>query len=333
MFDDASQAPVGARSAAGNILRDNHADLMKGCAFAALVALSVGTAAAGDPESCKKVRLSDVGWTDITATTAVTSAILTALGYEPETQVLSVPVTYASLKNKDIDVFLGNWMPSMTGDVQPFLDDKSVESISENLEGAGYGLVVPTYVADGGVKSLTDIGKFADKFDHKIYGIEPGNDGNRIVLGMIDDKANGLDGFELVESSEAGMLSQAEKAMKANDWIVFLGWTPHPVMGEMKITYLDGMGASGFGAATVHTNVRAGYTTECPNVGKFISNLKFGLPMENELMDSILKGTDAGEAATAWLKAHPDIVTPWLEGVTTFDGGDAKAAVSSALGA
>ena len=65
------------------------------------------------PESCKKVRLSDVGWTDITATTAVTSAILTALGYEPETQVLSVPVTYASLKNKDIDVFLGNWMPSM----------------------------------------------------------------------------------------------------------------------------------------------------------------------------------------------------------------------------
>jgi len=308
--------------------------LMKGCAFAVIaVALSAGTAAAGDAESCKKVRLSDVGWTDITATTAVTSAILTALGYEPETQVLSVPVTYASLKNKDIDVFLGNWMPSMTGDVQPFLDDKSVESISENLAGAGYGLVVPTYVADGGVKSLTDIGKFADKFDHKIYGIEPGNDGNRIVLGMIDDKANGLDGFELVESSEAGMLSQAEKAMKNNDWIVFLGWTPHPVMGGMKITYLDGMGASGFGAATVHTNVRAGYQTECPNVGKFISNLKFGLPMENELMDSILKGTDAGEAATAWLKAHPDTVTPWLEGVTTFDGGDAKAAVSSALGA
>jgi glycine betaine/proline transport system substrate-binding protein len=129
------------------------------------------------------------------------------------------------------------------------------------------------------------------------------------------------------------MLSQAEKAMKNNDWIVFLGWTPHPVMGGMKITYLDGMGSSGFGAATVHTNVRAGYTTECPNVGKFISNLKFALPMENELMDAILKGTDAGEAATTWLKAHPETVTPWLEGVTTFDGGDAKAAVSSALGA
>jgi glycine betaine/proline transport system substrate-binding protein len=105
------------------------------------------------------------------------------------------------------------------------------------------------------------------------------------------------------------------------------------VMGEMQITYLDGMGDSGFGAATVHTNVRAGYVGDCPNVGKFISNLKFGLTMENQIMDAILKGTDATEAATTWLKANPDTVTPWLDGVTTFDGGDAKAAVAAALGA
>jgi glycine betaine/proline transport system substrate-binding protein len=307
---------------------------IKGCALAALAfAVSAGSAAAQDPGNCKTVRFSDVGWTDITATTAVSSVVLTALGYAPDVQVLSVPVTYASLKNKDIDVFLGNWMPSMAADVQPFLDDKSVETVSENLEGAGYGLVVPTYVADAGVKSLTDIGKHGDEFDHKIYGIEPGNDGNRIVLGMIDDPANGLDGFELVESSEAGMLSQAEKAMKNKDWIVFLGWTPHPVMGEMAITYLDGMGDSGFGAATVHTNVRAGYTGECPNVGKFITNLKFSLSMENQIMDAILKGEDANAAATAWLKANPDAVTPWLDGVTTFDGGDAMAAVKASLGA
>jgi glycine betaine/proline transport system substrate-binding protein len=308
-------------------------DLMKASAFAALaMALTAGTAAAADPESCKKVRFSDVGWTDITATTAVSSVLLTALGYEPEVQVLSVPVTYQSLKNKDIDVFLGNWMPSMTGDVQPFLDDKSVESLSQNLEGAGYGLVVPTYVADAGVKSLADIGANADKFDKKIYGIEPGNDGNRIVLTMIDDPANKLEGFELVESSEAGMLAEAQKKMGDNEWIVFLGWTPHPVMGEMAITYLDGMGDSGFGAATVHTNVRAGYAGECPNVGKFISNLKFSLSMENQIMDAILKGEDANAAATAWLKANASEVDPWLAGVTTFDGGDAKAAVASALG-
>ena len=150
---------------------------------------------------------------------------------------------------------------------------------------------------------------------------------------MIENKDNGLDGFELVESSEAGMLSQAEKSMKDNEWIVFLGWTPHPIMGEMKITYLDGMGDSGFGAATVHTNVRKGYVSECPNAGKFISNLKFNLSMENQIMDAILKGhrcqcrgDRVAEGQSRRRRRHGS------QGVTTFDGGDAAAAVKAKLG-
>ncbi len=301
-----------------------------GLGLAAL--LSTTAAYAGDAASCKAVRLSDVGWTDIQATTGLASVLLTALGYEPKVIQLSVPVTYASLKNKDLDVFLGNWMPSMTNDIKDYTADGSVETVSQNLAGAGYGIVVPTYVADAGVKTLTDLGKFKDKFNGKIYGIEAGNDGNRIILDMIKNPKDNLAGFELVESSEAGMLTQAEQSMKSNEWIAFLGWTPHPVMGAMKITYLDGMGDSGFGAATVHTNVRKGYMSECPNVGKFIANLKFNLDMEGEMMDAILKGGDANTVASDWLKKHPDAVTPWLNGVTAFDGGDAAAAVKTALG-
>lgn len=291
-----------------------------------------GSAFAAEPESCKAVRFADVGWTDIQVTTGATSVVLEALGYEPRVSTLSVPVTYASLKNKDIDVFLGNWMPSMTADIQPYLDDKSVEQIGTNLEGAGYGLVVPQYVADAGVKSLADLAANAEKFSGKIYGIEAGNDGNRIIQTLIDDPKNNLSGFQLVESSEAGMLTEAERAMKDNQWIIFLGWTPHPIMGEMKIHYLDGMGDSGFGAASVLTNVRAGYTQECPNAGKLLSNLKFSLEMEGAMMAPVLKdGADPKETARAWLKANPDVVKPWLEGVTTFDGGDAAAAVAAAL--
>lgn len=38
-------------------------------------------------------------------------------------------------------------------------------------------------------------------------------------------------------------------------------------------------------------------------------------------MDAILnQGADPKEAAAAWLKAHPDVIKPWLDGVTTFDG-------------
>lgn len=295
--------------------------------------LAAGTAQAADPESCKAVRFSDVGWTDIQATTGVATVLLTALGYEPDVQVLSVPVTYQSLKNKDIDVFLGNWMPSMAGDVQPFLDDKSVEQLTTNLEGAGYGIVVPKYVADAGVTELSQLSENEDKFEGKIYGIEPGNDGNRIVQAMIDDPANKLEGWEIVESSEQGMLAQAEKTMKSEGWIAFLGWTPHPVMGQMSLHYLGGMGDSGFGAATVLTNVRAGYAGECPNVGKLLGNLKFDLASEGAMMDAILgQGKDAETAATEWIKANPGALDGWLAGVTTFDGQDGRAAVKSSLG-
>jgi glycine betaine/proline transport system substrate-binding protein len=290
------------------------------------------SAFAADAESCKAVRFADVGWTDVQVTTGIAQNLLEALGYAPEVKTLSVPVTFASMKNKDIDVFLGNWMPSMTADIKAYTDDKSVETIAVNLEGAGYGLVVPSYAAEAGVKSLTDLGGMKDKFNGKIYGIEAGNDGNRIIGEMIAKPENKLEGFELVESSEAGMLTEAEKALKNNEFIAFLGWTPHPIMGDMKITYLDGMGDSGFGAATVSTNVRAGYTAECPNVGKLLTNLKFDLAMEGAMMAPILKdGADPKAVTKDWLKANPATVAAWTAGVTAFDGSDAAAAIAAAM--
>jgi len=306
---------------------------MKRVVTSVVLALGVAAGAAhAEDAACKKVRFADVGWTDIQVTTGATTVILEALGYETEVKTLSVPVTYASLKNKDIDVFLGNWMPSMTADIKAYIEDKSVETIGVNLENAGYGLVVPQYVADAGVKGLKDLAANKDKFGGKIYGIEAGNDGNRIITEMIGKAENNLKGFELVESSEAGMLTQAEKSMKAKDWIIFLGWTPHPVMGEMKIAYLDGMGDSGFGAATVSTNVRAGYTKQCTNVGKLLSNLKFNLAMEGAMMAPVLKDqADPKATAKTWLKANADAAKPWLAGVTTADGKDGLAAVQAAL--
>ena len=297
--------------------------------------LTAGAVQAAEPDSCKTVRFSDVGWTDVTATTATASVILEALGYTPEIQVLSVPVTYTSLKSKDIDVFLGNWMPTQEADIKPYLEDKSVESIATNLEGAKYTLAVPAYTYEAGVKDFADIAKFKDKLDGKIYGIEAGNDGNRLILDMIDQDKFGLGDFELVESSEAGMLSAVQKAVGSKEDVVFLGWEPHPMNAKIDMKYLTGgdeVFGPNFGGATVHTNVRAGYTQECPNVGKLLTNLIFSLQMENEIMGSILdEGAEPKAAATEWLKAHPDAITPWLEGVTAFDGGDATATVKSAL--
>ena len=85
-------------------------------------------AQAAEPDACKFVRFADVGWTDITVTTAVTSTLLESLGYETKTNLISVPVTYKSMENKDIDVFLGNWMPTMEADIKPYRDNGTVDT-------------------------------------------------------------------------------------------------------------------------------------------------------------------------------------------------------------
>ncbi len=285
-------------------------------------------------EGCDKVIFSDVGWTDITATTAATSLILTALGYETETKLLSVPVTYTGLAQGDIDIFLGNWMPTMEADLAPYRDAKTVDTVRTNLEGAKYTLATNEAGAALGIKDFADIVAHKDALEGKIYGIEPGNDGNRLILSMIEAKAFGLDGFEVVESSEQGMLAEVARA-GADAPIIFLGWEPHPMNANFKMTYLTGgddFFGPNLGGAVVDTNTRAGYVAECPNTGKLLQNLSFTLVMENEIMGAILNdGADPGEAAKVWLAANPAAWEPWLEGVTTKDGGDAKAAVTAAL--
>jgi glycine betaine/proline transport system substrate-binding protein len=300
------------------------------------LSLSAGAVFAAEPESCATVRFADVGWSDIAATTGTASVILKALGYETDVKVLSVPVTYQSMANKDIDVFLGNWMPTMEADLAPFRDAKTVDVLDANLEGAKYTLTTNEAGAALGIKDFADIAKHKDALDNKIYGIEPGNDGNRLILSMIEADKFGLKGVELVESSEQGMLAQAAKLNADGKPIVFLGWEPHPMNANFKLTYLTGgdeVFGPNLGGATIYTNTRAGYVGECTNVGAFLKNLKFSLQMENEVMKKIIdEGEQPEAAATAWLKDNPAAFEPWLKGVTTRDGGDAVAAVKSELG-
>jgi glycine betaine/proline transport system substrate-binding protein len=131
------------------------------------------------------------------------------------------------------------------------------------------------------------------------------------------------------------MLAEVAKKTEAGEPIIFLGWEPHPMNANFKMTYLTGgddFFGPNFGGAVVDTNVRAGYVAECPNQGKLLQNLVFSLPMENEIMGAILNdGEDPADAAKTWLAANPDAWKAWLDGVTTKDGGDAVAAVEAAL--
>ena len=297
------------------------------------LALTAAAGAAHAQAQCDSVIMSDVGWTDITTTTATAKHVLEGLGYDVDVKVLSVPVTFASLESDDVDVFLGNWMPAQTSAITPYLDSGEIEQINVNLEGTKYTLATPTYAYEAGLQSYADIAKFADELDGKIYGIEPGNEGNAYLVSLTEEDKFGLGDFDIVESSEQGMLAQVARFYKKEEPVVFLGWEPHPMNANFDLKYLPG-GEDFFGGeGVVHTVTRQGFSEECPNLGKLFSNMDFTLDMENKIMGQILDdGADPADATEAWLKENPQVLDAWLDGVTTVDGGDAMAAVKDSMG-
>lgn len=302
----------------------------------ALLALLAGAAPtlAADPASCKAIRMSDPGWSDITSTNALAGTVLTALGYAPAVKSLSVPIGYEAMKSGDLDVFLGNWMPAQ----QHFRDDldktNAAEVLAQNLTGAKFTLAVPAYVAEAGVKDFKDLAAHGDAFGEKIYGIESGAPANQNLQNIIKADDFGLGKWKVVESGEQAMLAQVARAEKKEEFIVFLAWAPHPMNTAHDLVYLSGGDAyfgANYGGAEVYTLARTGWSADCPNAAQFFRNLVFTVDMENEMM-GLIASEKPDAAAKGWLKEHPQVLDPWLKDVTTLDGQPGLAAVQASLG-
>ncbi|AVO52634.1 glycine betaine/proline transport system substrate-binding protein [Ectopseudomonas oleovorans] len=306
---------------------------MKGLtALAACCTLSLfSTSLLADDASCKTVRIGAVGWTDVVATTAVASELLQGLGYETKQTQASQQIIFAGIQKGQIDAFLGYWKPIMDDNIKPFLDAGAVKVAAEpSLNDAVAVLAVPSYTADKGLKTLADIAKFKDELDGKIYGIEAGSGANTAIQKMIDSNQFGLGGFKLVESSEAGMLAAVGRAARNEKPVVFFGWKPHPMNLSMQITYLTGtedVFGPNDGAATVSTVTAPDYAERCPNANRLLTSLRFTSEQEAELMQPIMDRKAPAQVARDWIKANPQVVEAWLDGVTTLDGKPANTAL------
>jgi len=312
-------------------MKPNISSLVAFCTMGALCA----TPAMADDATCKEVRFADVGWSDIAATTGMASVVLEGLGYKPTVTIASLPIAFTGIKSKQIDAFLGYWVPSMTPVIEPFLKSGQLKVLEQpNLVGAKYTLAVPASLYDKGLKSFADIAKFRKELDGKLYGIEPGNDGNALMQGMIDKNTYDLKGFKLVESSEAGMLAEVQRAARNNKPIVFLGWEPHPMNVQIKMKYLEGgddVFGPNFGEAKVMTVVPTSYEARCPNVGTLLTNMQFNTEIENAVMLSILEKSKPTDAARVYLRKNPAVLETWLKGVKTLSGQDGLTAVKASL--
>ena len=271
--------------------------LLKSAACTLLLS-TTAPAFAADPEACLQPVLADGGWTDNIVQNGFSTVVLKGLGYQPQETSLALGVLLEGMKMGSVDVFLANWTPNSDATLNPYIEAGAIRNVGTNLTDAKYALAVPTYAYEAGLKDFADIAEFRDELDGKLHALEAGNDSNNVLIKMQEDEAFGFQDFEIVESSEQGMLAAVEKAVSRDEPIVFVGWSPHPMNARFDMSYLSGGDdyfGPNYGSAEVWTGLRPDYADQCPNALKFFQNLRFTPDMLSANMQKVLDGEKTGQ--------------------------------------
>lgn len=286
------------------------------------------TASAAD-----KIRFGVPPWPGVTVKTAVVTQLLDTIGYETTQLEVGPPIIYKGMTTDDIDVFLAAWDPAQEKMLKPALEKGDAEILATNLDEAMISLCVPTYVADAGVKSMADLDKYADKFDHTIYNIEIGAGMQTTVETYINEDVVGLGDWSQVNSTTPVMLGQAQDIIKSRGWVVFGCWKPHWMDVLMDIHYLEGVPATEalVSKSLVHTVARKGFAQEQPEAARFLKQIYVPGKVQSQWIYEFGHEKKQPEAvAREWISANLETVAKWMKGVKASDGSNAMDAVTKA---
>lgn len=259
----------------------------------------------GNESTPKEITIGMVdGWAEGVAMTHLAQEILSRQGYEVSVEKAAVDLIFASLDNGDTDVFMDVWLPGThQKKVAKF---QNLVSLGENYGNARIGLVVPAYVE---INSIEELNASKDKFDGKIIGIEKG-----AGLTAATDKA--IVDYELeleqLNSSSIAMLSELQKALQEERWIVVAGWAPHWKFGRFDLKFLEDPKKVYGETERIETYARPGFKEEDPIAASFFANVSFTDQQMSDLLAMMEEGEDKSVVAAQWVDAHQDLVTSWL---------------------
>lgn len=300
----------------------------------AVCALGFAGATPAAADEAPTIRFGTPTWPGVTVKSEIAIQLLEHIGYQTSNVNGSPSVILNSLKTDDLDIYLGGWMPTEKDMIDPLVAQGEVKTLTTNISDATMGIAVPKYVWDAGVKSEADLADHAEKFDHKIYGIEAGTGFNKSIKEAIDNDRHGLGDWELVPSSTSGMLAQVGRMVKRDQWIVFLGWEPHWMNIAYDIKYLSAKGEPKIAEtkSDVLTVANVDMVDEHPMVAKFFSQYQAKKDEQSKwVYEYSYQDRPKEEVAREWIQNNLDRVAEFLNGVESRDGKPAIEAVRAAV--
>ncbi|WP_418202206.1 glycine betaine ABC transporter substrate-binding protein [Anaerohalosphaera lusitana] len=284
-----------------------------------------GTQEGDQKKDTPTVELVYVEWSSEVASTNVVRAVLQeVMGYETEITPVSAAAMWESVGTGDMDGLVAAWLPTTHSHYLENNKDTVVD-LGANLVGTKIGLVVPDYAP---AQSIEDLKLYADQFDRKIIGIDPGAGIMSKTETAMEEYS--LDEYELVEGSGATMTGALANAIANEESIVVTGWTPHWKFTRWDLRYLQDPKNVYGGAEEIHTIVRKGLKDEMPKVEMFLDQFKWEPADMQELMNWNKQESKPYENAKKWIKENPEMVLEWVQGTGFEDQVDEKLAAIDA---
>jgi len=280
-----------------------------------LIAAGCGQKKSGEEtEAPKTANLAYVNWAEGVAYTHVAQVVLEEkMGYEVKITAADVAPAYTSVAQADNDAFMETWPVIHADYLDTYAED--IYDIGKVYEGTQVGLVVPQYMVDEGVRTISDLKKpeVVEKLRGEITGIDSG-------AGMMQDIADeiipgyGLKeaGYKLVASSGPAMTAALKKAVESDEYIVVAGWRPHWKFGVWDLAFLEQDDLKVWGVGDIHIYGNADLKETKPELAQFLENMY----LTNEEMGSLLvaykDADDAYDMAREWVEANPSVWEDWL---------------------
>lgn len=270
-------------------------------AFAAACSSETSTTEEGTAgESQKTITFGVTPWTSTVPPTKIAGLILEDMGYEVEETEADAGSVYMGLSRGDLDVFMDAWVPMHQNYLDKFED--KIESTSVSYPEADTGWVVPAYMKD--INTLEDLKGREGEFSNEFYGIEKGA-GASIESDEII-KAYEFD-FTQVNSSEGGMLAQAQRMMEQEEPVVFYGWRPHTMFNKFDLKVLTN-DQGFFETSSVEVITNKELKENAPEAYEFLSNWNITIDEVEEMIVKIEEGEDPVAVAQEWIDNNPDKV-------------------------
>ncbi|MGH6761074.1 MAG: glycine betaine ABC transporter substrate-binding protein [Phyllobacterium sp.] len=278
-----------------------------------IATLLAGTMATGAlaQDANKTVKLGWAAWSDAEFVTKLASKLIAdEYGQKVELVQTDVAPLYQGVSRGDLDAMMMAWLPETHADYYARIKDK-VETLGTVYDGAKLGWVVPTYIPEDEISSIEDLKKDEVKAKLKgtVQGIDPGAGLTRLSEEAI--KQYDLD-YKLQISSEAGMLTAVDRAVRSKDWFVATSWSPHWMFGKYELRYIDDPKGALGKAEHVDVLARKGFKEDNPDVAGFLSRMK--LPID-ELEAAMFNAQETSyeKAVEQYIADHPDRVKEWVQ--------------------